>query len=81
MRYLADFLQIVCSRTGITAGFQVLMDGIRVIHVWTLRQNRPMLAPIPIQRPQRWSRPRSPIEAPLPLKQRHAYPRNSQGFR
>ena len=78
MRYLADFLQIVCSRTAIAAGFKVLVGEIQER---ILRQSAPVWAPIPIEPSQRWSRVRSPMEAPLPLKQRRSHPLKSQGFR
>ena len=78
MRYLADFLQIVCSGTAMAAGFKILVGGIQE---WILRQITPVWAPIPIEPSQRWIRVRSPMEAPLPLKQRRSIPLKSQGFR
>jgi len=78
MKYLADFLQIVCSRTAMAAGFKILVGGIQE---WILRQITPVWVPIPIKPAQRWSGVRSPMEAPLPLKQRRSHPLKSQGFR
>jgi len=78
MKYLADFLQTVCSRTAMAAGFKILVGGIQE---WILRQITPVWAPIPIKPAQRWSGVRSPMEAPLPLKQRRSHPLKSQGFR
>jgi hypothetical protein len=78
MKYLADFLQTVCSGTSITAGFKVLVGGIQE---WNRRQSPPVWAPIPIKPAQRWRGVRSPMEAPLPLKQRRSHPLKSQGFR